>query len=142
MSATVITIADAVVSALNAASLSQGFTATREYVLPKNLTDLGTLTVSVAPSLLAIKAFDLGPRKAFEPEIAIGIRQRTGNVKATNDALMLLGEEVASLFAFRPLDGTNARNVGVEVRPVYDPAALDTQGICSTLILLTFRLTN
>ena len=142
MSSVLIEIADAVTAALNGASLSQPFTAERVYVTPIDLVELAALTVTVAPSLLAVRASDLGPRHAREPEIAVMVMERTSGVVAREDALMTLTEEIVDLFATRPLAGTQARNIGVELRPAFDQVACDTEGLFASLILLTFRLTR
>jgi len=137
---TLIDVAEAVKATLNGASLGQPIVAERAYVVPRDLSDLGTPSVVVAPSLLAVRALDLAPRHSREPEIAVAILERTAGNKAREDALMTLAEGIVDLFATKPLAGTRARNIGVELRPVFDAAAYDAEGVCSTLILLTFRL--
>lgn len=135
----VIEIADAVVAALNAACLSQSVTARRIYVAPQDLADLADLDVTVAPVELAVIASDLGPRHAWQPQVAVTVRKRVGDSMEQADALMCLAEEIIQLFGTLPLAGTLARNTAVDVRLI-DSAMFDARGVMSILIILTFRL--
>lgn len=136
---TIVDIADAVVTTLNGASLSQAFTAERGYLVPRDLTDLDGLKVTVIPVSLLQFARDLGPRQTFDWGVGIIVQQRVA--LAGVDALMILVQEIISLFATQTLGNLRSRAIGVENQPIYDPAMLDTHGLFQSQIIVTFRET-
>lgn len=91
-------VADAVVAALNAASLSHPLSAQRTFQPYFDLKDLKTLQVSVVPrKLTETKA--ARTLTAFEYEIDVGIQKRLAKVEDSEiDPLVLLATEIATLF--------------------------------------------
>lgn len=152
MAATVLEIADAVVAALNGASLSQSFAAERLYVPVHELDGLADLTVSVVPNGLSMTGLDRTPRHLIDYVVDIGIQQRIGGtsavpatptqVNARGDALMALTEEVVDLFRGQPLaaGGRRAWCVAAENRPIFRPDHFDEMRVFTSVVSLTFRL--
>ncbi len=149
MAAVIVDIADAVVEALNGASLSQTFTAERAYVPIHSLPDLTTLKVTVVPSGLSSNLLNRKGANQFDFVIDIGIQQTFGQGNMTNaevvaacDPLMFLAEEIADLFR----DGsslagyTSAHAVTVENQPIFAPHHIEEQRVFTSIISLTFRL--
>lgn len=138
--AVIVIISDAMVEAINGASLSQPVTAERKYLFIKDIRPVGT-EVSIFPSVLTTTAADLGPRHSWEWQVAAWIRKRTTDIEEI-DELMLLCEEIIELFDTKPLEGTRARCIGVEAHPPYDPTKIDTEGVFNAGLFFTFRLTK
>jgi hypothetical protein len=135
-----IDIADAVVAELNAASLSQSFTATREYVpsfVPSEQS--GTVIYVIPGEIAQIRE----SRDSYQEEVAIGIGiYKTVSVvdKSTVDAMVTFTEQVADLFRLSGLQGYAGATV-VEVKnSLYEPSALDQHKTYASLITLVYRL--
>ena len=97
MSAQLIQIADGVVTAINAATLSETVTAARSYVATKNREDSGTLTVDVMPVEMT-KALQNRSANFETYGIRVVIQKRTdSDTNVTLDALSILVEEIADL---------------------------------------------
>lgn len=140
MAAVVVELANAVVAALNGATLSQEFTAERAYVPIRDVKDFGDaeLRVLVVPTGLRVAARDLGPRLTLEWELGVWLQQRAGRDTGDTDPLMLLAQEVIELFhGWRT--GADHRVIGIEARPPFDPQSQDVIGVFSATIYLTFR---
>lgn len=142
MAAVIIDIAEAVKAALNAASLSQPLTATREYVPVYELTDLDTLRVTVVPRELSATALSRRDDD-FRYMIDIGIQQRFEPPlnPADLDARMLLVEEIVDLFRSKRLTGyTAAMCVQVENPPIFSPEHIDQYRTFTSVVRLTFQV--
>lgn len=144
MPADAIAISDAVVAALNGATLSQSFTASRGYVIVLELPMLAGLKVTVIPAMVAVAAFDLSPRRSFDWSIGIAVQKRLPSPAVEFvDPLMTLSQEIVDLFRPGAYLGDKATKVhGVEVMPACDPNKLDTQGLFESIITLTVRVTR
>jgi hypothetical protein len=139
----IIDIADAVVAALNAATLTKTFTAARAYAAVYDIRTLADLKVTVVPVGVAISEFDLAPRHRYEVDIGVWIQCRTDTTTTTTDPYMNLAEEIIDLFRGDRLIGyRNARCFSVENRPLYLPDQVDSQRVFTTVVTLTFRLTR
>lgn len=149
--AIVIDIADAVVTRLNGATLSQLFTAQRHYVPIHELKELVDLAVSVVPRTLDLALLTRGGTNLYSHVIDIGI-QRTigrgamsnGDINAAADPLMTLAEEIVLLFAgeritipnpFLVVTCTNVTNV-----PIFAAEHLDEMRIFTSVVSLTFKV--
>lgn len=148
MAAVIVSIADAVVAALNGATLSLPFTATRVYVPVHSITDLKCLTVSVVPATLEGALLNRSGRNLFDYQIHVGIQKTIGSgtmtdaeINAAADPLMLLAEEVGDLFDGKLLESTPAaRCIDVKNAPIFAPDHLDEKRLFTSLVTLTFRL--
>lgn len=99
--ADILTIADAVVTAINAASLSQSVTAVRSYIATRELSDDSGLTVTVMPAADAAKR-DSRKSSQHHFTLHVGVQQKVADkTNATIDPLMLLTQEMADLFLYQ-----------------------------------------
>lgn len=149
MAAVVVEVADAVAAALNAATLSQPFTAERTYLLTRELPEAAGLKVTVVPAGYALTAIDLTPRFAFDAVVEVWVQQRAAPANGEVDPLVLLAEEVAGVFGVPRLPGyPRARCTGVAVlardgRPLAaDRDALEELRTFTSVVSLTFRVTR
>jgi hypothetical protein len=138
-------IADAVAAGLNDASLSQSFTATREYLPEIELADGATdLSVVVVPGRLAS---EWATRAASRTEhgVDIGIRKKLAadesNDNATLDPLVRLVEEITDLVkGARPDDYPTAICTRVENDPIYSRQHLRELRQFTAILRLTYEL--
>jgi hypothetical protein len=130
-------VLEGVRAAIQGATLSLPFTASRAYVVPRDLADVEGLEVTILPDVATIASRDLkSPR--YEWGVAVVVQTRISNpTNAEIDPLTAFVKELADLLAFRRLGSVQC--VGVELRPVCDPAALDEKGLFSSTIYFTFR---
>jgi hypothetical protein len=148
MPSTTIQIADAVTAALNAATLSQSFTAVRHYLPEFDLKEMETLHVSVVPAELDEEMADR-TRDRAEYKIHVAVQKRVakqdppGIDTAAIDALMQLVEEIDDLFRHKRLAGyEQAHWAKTENKPIYDPKHLKEHGQFTSLLVFTFRVTR
>lgn len=100
MSAKILTVADAVVTALNAGTFSTAFTAVRGYIATHDLPDLDTLRVTVMPAADQISRASRASAK-HHYVIDIGIQKKPSTLNNANlDPLTLLTEEIADYFLY------------------------------------------
>lgn len=141
-SAVLVSVADAVVSALNGGTWSQTFTAARTYEPEYELKVTGTLQVPVVPAALKMTRGDRG-RNFWTYEVRVGVFQRPDPyTQEALDALVLLVEQIGDYFAhpgFR-LTSPAADCVSVELDPVYSDHHLYEFRQFSAVLALTFRL--
>jgi len=106
MAAKILDIADAIVTQLNAATLSQAFTAVRGYLPTFELEDFDTLQVTVVPKADDGK-LDTRSQSIHDYAIDIGIQKRFDAITNDNlDPLVLLTEEIADFFRFNKAPGS------------------------------------
>lgn len=140
LDAELVAVADAVVEALNDATLSQDLAAERAYVPVHTLKELAAgLKVTVVPA--ALTASPLSRRDDdFDYLVDVGIQRKLDGVGPDDvDPLMLLAQEIVDLFRNKPLGETGARCMRVANAPVFDPASLDERRVFVSVISLTFR---
>jgi hypothetical protein len=143
MSAVIIDIADAVTTVLNAATLSQSFTAERSYLPLPDLVDLDTLQVFVVPESLTSNLLDRTPKSINDYVINIGIQKRLEPSNAACDPYMQLMEEIGDLFLGKTVTyrtATTARCITAENRPIFVQKMLDERHTFGSVVALTFRL--
>jgi hypothetical protein len=150
MAAVLLQLADAVVAALDGASLGQSFVIERGYVPVLELKEMGsTLFLHVVPAGLTRQTLTRAPVSQRDYAIDVGIRRRVpegpkspAEIAEALDPLVEFAEAVADLFAGKVLAvaAGNAVCVGAETRPVFDPASLDESRLFVSLVVLTFRL--
>jgi hypothetical protein len=146
MPALIITLADAVVNALNDATLSQSFTAERVYVPTYAKQDeegedeLAELRVSVVPSESSMAVLSRG-EDDFTYVVDIGVFKRLADMtNALADPLMTLVEEIIDLFRSRAIrEAMPAKLVSVENPPVYSPDHLREHQVFASVVRLGFR---
>lgn len=141
--AVLVQIADAVVAELNAASLSQTFTAERAYVPVHELTAAAGLKVTVVPEGYSVSPVDLA-RHAFDCHVEVTVQQRADPpTNGAVDPLLLLAQEVIDLFLGRRLESfPAARCIGVTRQPAYDRNDLETLRTFAAVVPLVFRVTR
>ena len=144
--ATVVDIANAMVTALNGSALSQPFEASRYYLPEFDLKEMDTLHVSVVPAELDEEIADRSRDRA-EYKIHVAVQKRVtksdppGLDPAAIDALMQLVEEIDDLFRHKPLMGYEAASwAKTENKPIYDPKHLKEHGQFTSLLVFTFRV--
>jgi hypothetical protein len=117
MSSQLITIADAVVTALNAASFSQTITAVRSYVATRDLKDSDSLTVDVMPVEMT-KEIQTRTTDIESYTVRVIVQKRTDtDANATLDALSLFVEEISDLLLATRLASPTVMCLAVEVIP-------------------------
>lgn len=146
MSAAIVDIADAVVAALNGASLSQSFTAERSYVPVHELRDLSDLKVSVVMAGVAGTLLDRSGRQDYENTIDVGVQKSIGSgamttadIRAACDPLMTFCQEIADLFLSAPIGVAGVSCTAADFRPIYAPMHIDEKRVFTSVITLTFK---
>ena len=146
MTATVVTIADALVVELNGHQFSQDFAAVRAYLPSYELKDMDTLHVTVVPAEYEGSPNDR-TRDDERHTLHIAVQQRfksaANGVVALDslDALMALCEEIRDFLRTLVLAGCpDARRVKTETKPIYDPKHLAELGQFTGLLAFTYRI--
>ncbi len=140
MAATILDIADAVVTQLNATAFSQPVTAERHYQPQFELSEMTALHVSVVPRSVASKGLDRN-RDSFDYRVDVAVQQKLDPTPGNLDALMALVEEIADHFRSEPLSGfPQARCTEVENVPVYAVEHLEEFRQFTSVVTLTFRV--
>lgn len=144
MTVAILTIADAVVTALNAAHLSQSFTAARVYVPKFDLATLTAIQVAVVP-----KADNREPgtqsTDSAELLVDIGVMKKlaaftTAAAEVTEiDAMMLLCDEIRALVnRHRLADVEAAICTKIEQDPIYSVQEADNARTFLTVLTTTW----
>lgn len=136
-------IADAVVTALNAGSWSQTFTATRVYVPQFDLPDMATLRVTVVGRGVEVaRSTRQGHQYDYRVDVAVQ-KKLAGDTNAERDALLTLAEEIADHFreldAPLTFDSSEAECVAAGYDVVYDPEHLTDLRQLTSVVTLTMR---
>jgi hypothetical protein len=140
MAAVILDLADAVVAQLNAATLSQAFTAERLYSPLENLETLTTLKVTVVPRSAFFEGADRN-RKTVTAEIDIGVQRRSDLEQVDLDALMVFVEEIVDLFPFGGLSTyLGASVVGLANAPIWASDHLNEKHVFTSVITLTVKV--
>jgi len=138
---TVVNVADAVVTSLNAGTFSQPFTAQRKYVPAVDLADLATLHVTVVPRAVAITTATRDS-SYFDCTVDVGIQQKVDpDQVAELDALVNLAEELVDHLRLRRLDSyPGAVWMSITHEPVFAPEHLDQERAFTSVISVTYRV--
>lgn len=136
MSSPIVTIADAVVTELNATHFSKTFTAARLYLPQFNLADMTTLHVSVVPKGVAYGEYSRASMLG-QYQIDVAIQQKTTGADTEADALLALVDEITGHFVNLRLD-CGAACVKIENDPIYDPEHMRENNLFTSLLTLTF----
>ena len=137
---TIVDIAGAVVTALNAGAFSQSFQAVRHYQPVFELKDMGTLHVSVVPKGIELELFTRAKVQA-DVEIDIGVQKKLTSLEGAEvDPLMHLVEEIGDYFRSHALVGTPAVWIKTENVPIFAPEHLAKLRQFTSVLTLTFRL--
>lgn len=140
MPAEIVTIAEAVKEAINAATFSQEVVAERLYVPVYNLQDMGEIKCSVVPSSLGSEQADRS-RNVFTYVVEVAVQQKIEPTVENLDALMALVEEIAAVFRSKRLaEYDAARCMAVENDPAYAPEHIEEFGQFTSVLSLTFRV--
>ncbi|GAB6184605.1 hypothetical protein JCM17478_01070 [Thermopirellula anaerolimosa] len=139
--ATIVALADAVVSELNGEGWSLPFAARRLYRPRFEPADLKTLQVSVVPRSLVIEAASRAD-DSRQYQIDIAVQQKLdADPSEEIDPLLGLVEEIARHFRLRrPAAMPTAVCVKVENDPVYAVEHLDELRCFTSIITLSFRM--
>lgn len=140
--AELISIAKAVLTDLNAATLSQSFTATRAYRPPKDLKDVKTLAVLVVPGGVEGELLARGALKTERLRIDIAvIKQVDPDSNTVLDALAYLVQEVKDTFFGKRLSSyTSAACIACENSPAWEPDILAGDRCFVSITRLYFRV--
>ena len=135
---TLIDLADAIVTSLNAGEFSREFEAARHYQPVYELADLQTLRVSVVPKSVEIAAASRS-ESYFDAAIDVAVQQRVDpGDSAALDALMQLVEEIGDFLRRRWTD--TAAFIGLENEPVFDPEHLNSEHVFTSLLTVRYRV--
>lgn len=134
-----ILVADAVVAELNDAAL--GFTAVRFYRPQFDLAQLKTLRVSVVPKFITIT--NLG-RTLNQHEVAVDVavqKKVDAADTASLDALMETVQQIADQLRLKRLTTRpDAIWVKTENQPIYALEHLESKGVFTSVLTVTFRI--
>jgi hypothetical protein len=142
--AMILTIADAVVAELNAASagtFDPAFTAVRRVLPEFDLSDLAELKVSVVPKAVEINGSTRSVGQ-FDCQIDIGVQKKLGkDLDAEVMALCGLMDAIAGYLRRRPLSAApHAAWVRTQNDPVYAPQHLAEQRTFTSVLTVTYRV--
>jgi hypothetical protein len=148
--ATVIDIADAIVTDLNAGSFLFPFTAERWYVPIRDLKDLTNETqptISVVPLTVAGTLLSRGGQFMEQYDVGIGIQKSIGGgqmtpaqIIAACDPLMTFCEQLMNFFAAKALlSYPSAVCTQHKLEPIYSPQHLDERRVFTSVLTLTFK---
>lgn len=138
---TLVDIADAVVTCLNAGTFSQAFTAERLYQPAFDLAEMDTLHVSVVPKSMTVEsaardgtfhdcAVDIGIQKKVDPEAPEQI-----------DALMDLVEEISDHLKMRRLEGLpGVMWLSIQNEPVLAREHLEQMRQFTSVLTVVYRV--
>jgi len=137
----VVEVADAVVTALNAATLSQSFTATRLYILVDELKNFTSLRVSVIPQAMEVTNISRDEsQEIYRIDIAIQKKLTDADDKDEVDTMMLLVEEVCDLLIrTRPSGHPAAIARNFENDPIYSDEHLRELRQFTSVVTFIFR---
>lgn len=142
MTVPALVLADAVVAAINAATLSLSVTATREHVPKFDIQDASSVQIKVVP---ASDSREMGSAACDNATIAIDIgvmkrlQETTENEKAEIDGLMELVEELRGVVNRQSLvAGVESRCTETSQDAIYDVKNLDESRIFLTSLTATF----
>ncbi len=138
---TIVELADAVVSELNAEGWSLDFAAKRLYRPRFEPADLKTLQVSVVPRALVIEAASRAD-DSRQYQIDLAVQQKLDAESSEEiDPLLGLVEDIARHFRLRrPAAMPSALCVKVENEPVYAVEHLDELRCFTSILTLSFRV--
>ena len=139
MAAVILTIADALVTAINGHVFSAPYDtvqAQRHYATRFKLEELSELKVTVIPPA---RSLDLIARKLAEGDFTLGVAltARTDGTDEDLDALVLLAQELG-LFCL-DADLGDAHAYQVDIDPLYDAALLREERTFSSVFLVSFK---
>ena len=138
MAADIINVADAIVTELNATTLSQPFTAARGYLPTFDLAEMNELKVTVVPKEDDDK-LDTRSQSSHDYAIDIGVQKKPPAIENTDlDPLMLLVQEIADHFLFGQ-QAAGATLIAPTVRILYLQEHLQKLRQFTSVITLTFR---
>jgi hypothetical protein len=144
MTAPIITLADAIVTALNAATLSQAFTAERIYAPKFDLASGEAVQIKVAPKSDVRQPGSAAADNATI-QIELGIFKKLGEDTTSDiaemDAMLAFCEEIKPLINRQRLAaGLDAICTGTAQETPYFIDALETERVFLTLITATFAV--
>ena len=138
--ATILDVADAVVSELNAGSFGLPFTAERRYAPRFEMQDMDTLRITVVPKGLEIAAASRGEHQ-HDYQVDVAVQQKFSEGDAAElDPLMGLVEEIADFFRGRRLESVPAVCVRVENGPVYAQEHIKEMRQFTSILTFTWRV--
>ena len=138
MAADIINVADAIVTELNATTLSQSFTSERGYLPTFDLAEMNELKVTVVPKEDDGK-LDTRTASTHDYAIDIGVQKKPPAIENTDlDPLMLLVQEIADHFLFGQ-QAAGATLIAPTVRILYLQEHLQKLRQFTSVITLTFR---
>ena len=136
--ATIIDIADALTTALNAHVFSQAFTAVRRYRPVYELAEMANLHVTVVPKGVALERANRS-REQVDVRIDVAVQKKVAG-DTEIDGLMALVEEMAAFARDLRLESCAAVWLRTENEPVYAPEHLAELGVFTSVLTLTFRV--
>jgi hypothetical protein len=136
---TILDIADAVTSALNAGPFDPALNADRRYQPAFDLADLAALKVSVVPKSVTISNATRTDGY-FDCAIDIGVQKKIAD-DTEIDALVDLVEQIADHLRQKRLDDApEAAFVSIANEPIFAPEHLDQQRVYTSVLTVTYRV--
>jgi hypothetical protein len=139
MGAVILDMADAVVNAINAATLPETVEAVRSYRPINELPDLATLKVFVSPRSMELTSDTRGtPQRQIV--IDVGVQKKFDDESEIADLVELV-EAIAILFHGNVTTITGGRGMCVSANPdpIYDTASIEQRRLFASVVTLTFE---
>lgn len=132
-------VADALVDALNGATFSESFTATRSYRPEHKLADLATLTVTVVPRSTVERRINRA-KVELDAVVDVGIQQRCGMDSGSLDTVSALKREVMDWLNANPtLASIPATLIEIANDPNVAAEHLEGFRLFTSIITATYR---
>jgi hypothetical protein len=141
MPASIIALADAIVTELNAAVLSVKLRAERHYQPRFDIQELADIHVSVVPASLARTP---DSRKAdlneYEIDIAVQKRVEPTDFKQLDDMAAVVEELADFVRRTRPADYPEAICTGIRNEPIFSPEHLEQKRTFTSVLIVTYQV--
>lgn len=139
----VVDIAEAVVTALNAGSFSQVFTAARAYEPEYDVGADEGLRVFVVPGNVEGGDGRRSRVRERSTQVQVGVIKRVGAREdatrmAACDDLVTLEYEIMAAFDLQRISGLDAACIDTAIEPPFDPERLRQKGVFLGVVVLTF----
>jgi len=139
MGSVILDMADAVVTAINAATLPETVEAVRSYRPINELPDLETLKVFVSPRSMELTSDTRGtPQKQIVIDVGV---QKKFDAESEIADLVELVEAIADLFHGQVTTITGGRGMCVSANPdpIYDAGSIEQRRLFASVVTLTFE---
>lgn len=138
---TIVDMASAVVTELNAGEFSQEFVAVRAYLPRTDLAELAALTVTVAPKSMEITSATRDS-DFFDVVLDVGVQKRiNADTIGKIDEMVALVQEIVDYLRRRKLTTLTAAGfLSISNEPIVYPDHLDQHRVFTSVVSVTYRV--